>query len=118
MRSKIRIRTVRFTFLLVLIVGLSLSALAQETMVNSDVISMTEAGVSPALIISKIRSSVTQFDISTAGLIKLKAAKVDDSVVAAMMNPKEASTADSSGQRPSRIKDELTSSFNRLKTTV
>ncbi|NOT47696.1 MAG: hypothetical protein HOP17_08090 [Acidobacteria bacterium] len=63
-------------------------AQAQETMNNDEVISLTKAGLNPTLIVGKIRTSKTNFDMSTDALIKLKQAGVTDDVVGAMLEAK------------------------------
>lgn len=81
---------------LALIVGVALVVLlfdplggarsgAQEILTNDSVIGMVKAGLSESVIISKIRTSERKFDTSTDGLIKLKAAKVPDKVIEAMV---------------------------------
>jgi hypothetical protein len=45
-----------------------------EVMTNDEVISLTKAGLSPAIILGKIRSGKSNFDTSTDSLIKLKQA--------------------------------------------
>src|SRR5215469_74027 len=59
---------------------------AQEVMTNDSVISMVKAGLPDSVIIAKIRASERKFDTSTDGLVKLKAAKVPDSVIEAMIS--------------------------------
>jgi hypothetical protein len=58
---------------------------------NKDVIDMAGLGLSDDVIISKIRSAsaggTLQFDTSVDGLKELKAAKVSDEVIKAMINP-------------------------------
>lgn len=71
-----------------LLFGLSAAAYAQETMTNDEVISLTKAGLANSIIIGKIRSSKTQFDLSTDSLIKLKQNGVGDDVVTAMLEAK------------------------------
>lgn len=75
------------TSLLVLLFFASV-ATAQEAMTNDEVISLTKAGLSPSIIIGKIRSSAPGFDLSTNSLIALKQAGVSDDVVAAMLEAK------------------------------
>ena len=58
---------------------------AQEVLTNDSVISMVKAGLPESVIISKIGTSPKKFDTSTDGLIKLKAAKVPDKVIEAMI---------------------------------
>jgi hypothetical protein len=71
-----------------LLLGLSTAALAQETMTNAEVISLTKAGLASSVIIGKIRTSKTSFDLSTDALISLKQNGVGDDVVAAMLEAK------------------------------
>ncbi|MEO8648596.1 MAG: hypothetical protein ABI539_05460 [Acidobacteriota bacterium] len=75
--------------LLLLTLGVTASVNAQgETMTNDEVISLAKAGLSPALIVNKIRTSKSNFDLSTDSLIKLKQAGVHDDIVAAMLEAK------------------------------
>ncbi len=84
----------------------ALPAAAQETMNNDEVITLTKAGLNPTLIVGKIRTSKTNFDLSTDSLIKLKQAGVTDDVVAAMLEAKSgkpvsaAVSANSAGAAP------------------
>lgn len=66
----------------------AMPTVAQETMNNAEVISLAKAGLNPTLIIGKIRTSKTNFDLSTDSLIKLKQAGVSDDVVGAMLEAK------------------------------
>jgi hypothetical protein len=90
-----------FSSLLVLFLCVALysSVAAQdEAMTNDEVISLTKAGLSPSIIIGKIRSGKSNFDLSTDSLIKLKQAGVSDDIVAAMLEAKSGkSTASSAG---------------------
>lgn len=63
-------------------------ATAQETMTNAEVISLAKAGLNASLIVGKIRTSKTNFDLSTDSLIALKKAGVSDDIVAAMLEAK------------------------------
>jgi hypothetical protein len=60
----------------------------EEVMTNDEVISLTKAGLSPAIIIGKIRTGKSNFDLSTDSLIKLKQAGISDDIVAAMLEAK------------------------------
>lgn len=79
-----------FTLLFVLIfVAVSPRVLAQnsrneETLTNDSVVVMTKAGLSQAIIINQIRSSKTNFNLSTAELMRLKRERVADAVIEAM----------------------------------
>lgn len=101
---------------LMLCFGLNLSLISQdEPITNQDVISLTKAGLDKSIIISKINSSKTKFDLSTDALIQLKQAGVADEVVAAMFKD---GSADKTSDQPKRIKDELGNLFPRLKNSV
>ena len=71
---------------------------AEAPMTNEEVIMLTQAGLSPSIIIGKIRSGRTDFNLSTDSLIKLKQAGVSDDIVAAMLEAKsgKATTAGTS----------------------
>ena len=64
------------------------TAFAQDEMTNDEVISLTKAGLSSSIIVGKIKTSKTSFDMSTDALIKLKQAGVGDDVVGAMLEAK------------------------------
>lgn len=84
MNGKLKI----FAICLSLVMTISSAALAQETMTNDEVISLTKAGLSSSIIIGKIKTSTTNFDLSTDSLIKLKQAGVGDDIVGAMLEAK------------------------------
>jgi len=63
-----------------------------EIMTNDEVISLVKAGLSPSIIINKIRTSKSNFDVSTDALIKLKQAGVSDDVLTAMQEAKSGKT--------------------------
>ena len=71
-----------------LLICFSISIVAQDSMSNDEVISLTKAGLATSVIIGKIRTSKPLFDLSTDSLIKLKQAGVHDDVVAAMLEAK------------------------------
>ncbi|MFN2500370.1 MAG: hypothetical protein ABR557_14925, partial [Pyrinomonadaceae bacterium] len=54
---------------------------------NKDVIDLLKAGISPEIVIAKIRTSTTAFDTSSVCLQELKASNVPDSVILAMLQP-------------------------------
>ncbi len=62
------------------------SLTAQEVLTNDSLVALKKAGLSDAIIISKIRSSQTKFDVSTKGLIGLKNAGLSDQVIEAVVN--------------------------------
>lgn len=73
---------------LVSAVGLSLpgaTSLAQEVLTNDSVIQMIKAGLPEAVVIAKIKSTATKFDLKTDSLVSLKKAGVSDKVLEAMV---------------------------------
>ena len=66
----------------------------EEVMTNDEVISLTKAGLNKSIIINKIKTSKTAFDLSTNSLIKLKEANVDDDIVTAMLEAKSGKVAE------------------------
>lgn len=58
---------------------------AQEILSNENIISLTTAKVAKNLIVDKIKSGTGNFDMSAAGLVELKKAKVVDGVMEEMM---------------------------------
>ncbi len=75
--------------LLLLLVGTApivpAGAAAQEVLTNDAVVSMVRAGLPESVIIAKIRSSRTEFDLRTEALVALKQAGVSDRVLEAMV---------------------------------
>jgi hypothetical protein len=67
-----------------------------KALTNQDIVDLVKTGLSPDIVVAKIRTSDCQFDTSTAGLKNLKDAGVPDSVVVAMVDPsnKTAGSAD------------------------
>jgi len=74
---------------LILAVGLIGSLVAvranAEVLTNESIVSMVKAGFSEGVILAKIQASERKFDTSTDALVKLKAAKVPDKVIEAMI---------------------------------
>ncbi len=78
-----------FSFLLTT----SVNTLAQdEVLTNDEVISLSKAGLSNSIIVDKIRTSKSKFDLSTDALIKLKKAGISDDIVGAMLAAKTGAT--------------------------
>ncbi len=76
------------TLILVGILGLSLpgaTSLAQEVLTNDSVIQMVKAGLPEAVVIAKIKSTATKFDLKTDSLVSLKKAGISDKVLEAMV---------------------------------
>jgi hypothetical protein len=64
---------------------LAASVAAQEMLTNDSVIAMKKAGLSDAVILAKIRSSQSKFDVSTQSLVSLKQAGLSDQVIEVMV---------------------------------
>lgn len=56
-----------------------------EILTNETIVTLIQKGLGSGVIINKIKSSKTNFDVSTDALIKLKDDKVPDDVVAVML---------------------------------
>jgi hypothetical protein len=70
-------------------------------MTNQDVIDMAGLGLSDAVLIDKINAApATNFDTSLPGLKALKAAKISDPVIRAMINPQGAGTVNAAAPPP------------------
>jgi len=82
-------------FFLIFVVLAQIASAQTEVLTNTQIIEMTKAGLGRDLIVSKIRSSQSKFDVSVNALIDLKKANVDDEVISAMMEkPGEAPPPD------------------------
>ncbi|MGA2417144.1 MAG: PDZ domain-containing protein [Candidatus Sulfotelmatobacter sp.] len=79
-----------------------------KRLTNQDVIDMATVGLSDEVIIDKIHSTEgTDFDTSVGALKSLKAAKVSDAVIRAMINPHPAiSAVDNARPSPPAVKDD------------
>ena len=64
-----------------------------EVLTNDEVINLSKAGLSNSIIVDKIRTSKSKFDLSTDALIKLKKAGISDDIVGAMLAAKSGTTA-------------------------
>ncbi len=73
------------TLLLVMLLSLSIAALAQQPLTNSDVISLFKSGLSAEIVLAKIKQSGGNFDTSPAKMKELKAAGVTENVILAMI---------------------------------
>jgi len=83
-------KMMRVVVVLVLVAVLGLSwpgaiSLAQEVLTNDSVIQMLKAGLPEGVVISKIKSTASKFDLKTDSLVSLKKAGVSDKVLEAMM---------------------------------
>lgn len=74
----------------------------REVLTNEKIIELVRLGLGEALIIEKIRQSECQCDTSTTALPKLKAAKVSDQIIMAMLN----SSADPTSSNPKNNNDD------------
>ncbi len=72
-----------------------------ETLTNDDVIAMLNAGLSPTVIVNKIRTSRTNFDLSTSQLIRLKQAGLNDDILQAMQGYSETGESRTPQSQPS-----------------
>ena len=96
-----------FLFYLILNIFMASIAFAQdkeEIVTNSVILDMAKAKLGETIIINKIKSSKTNFDLSTNSLIKLKEAGVSDNIINAMMEAQNPQPASQSGQQ---VKDSL-----------
>jgi hypothetical protein len=80
----------RVVLALVLVAAVCLSvpastSIAQEVLTNDSVIQMIKAGLPEAVIIGKIKSTASKFDLKTDSLVGLKKAGVSDKVLEAMV---------------------------------
>lgn len=68
-----------------------------EVLTNASVITLLQKGLSPSIIVSKIKTSKTNFDVSVDALIKMKDDKIPDEITTAMVEAsgnKENATGD------------------------
>src|SRR5271155_4873203 len=58
----------------------------QKALTNADIVNMTKQGFEPGLIVKAIESSGADFDVSAQGLMDLKSAGVNQTVMEAMLS--------------------------------
>ena len=96
------------------------TALAQKgspkKITNDDIVKMVQAGLSPELIIAKIKKSEKDFDTSGAALAGLKKIGVPNEILLLMLDS-DPSQPDNPSKKK-RVTDELTTAFQRLQTSV
>lgn len=113
MKKSISFFLINFLFLTSIFCSQTVNAQTQEKLTNKDVIEMVKTGVSIEIITAKIKTSKTEFDTSPTALQELKKVGVPDALVIVMLQPTSGGEV-----KPTRLKDELTSNFNRLQTSV
>src|SRR3982074_939312 len=70
---------------------------AQEVLTNQSIVEMVKGGLSERVIVAKIRTSPTNFDVRTDALIALKKNGVPEKVIEAILSPSApAASAESS----------------------
>lgn len=80
-------KTKLFSIILLAFIGLNVTAQTKsEVLTNETVVTLVQKGLGSGIIINKIKTSKTNFDVSTDGLIKLKENNVPDDVVATMVD--------------------------------
>ncbi len=87
------------TFVLALAVSLSLPgaiSIAQEVLTNDSVVQMVKGGLPEAVVIAKIKSTPSKFDLKTDSLVNLKKAGVTDKILEAIVSAGSGGAASSS----------------------
>jgi hypothetical protein len=108
----------RFTIFLALGILFVPSLLAQtrKPLTNADIVNMTKQGFEPALIVKAVETSETEFDASAEGLVALKDAGVNQSVMEAMLSAQASKPSGSQdavqGRMSGAVDDSKTGSSN------
>lgn len=85
---------------------------------NQEVLDLLMAGMSPQIVIAKIKASQAKFDTSPQALQALKSAGATDEMILAVIEVSAPKRVEQSAQPKRRITDELTGKFRELETTV
>ena len=93
-KKHIRMATALLLFL-TFSIFLAFSSFAAETLTDNSVLKMVKAGLGEDLIITKIKTSQSQFDLSTDKIIMLKNEKVSDKIIKAMLEASAPPSANS-----------------------
>src|SRR5687767_14443110 len=99
----------KFFYVALLVMALGIMANSSiyaqdEVMTNDEVIALSKAGLNPSIIINKIRTSKTNFDMSTDALIKLKQAGISDEIVTTMLEAKSGKSLSNNNGNPANVK--------------
>ncbi len=78
-------RSTALFWLSALVLLVAPGAFAADVLTNDAVVTMVKAGLGDDIILDKIKTSQGQFDLSAAGLVRLKESGVSDAVIKAMM---------------------------------
>lgn len=78
------LKSIILLVVLLFLSGVSLSA--AEILINETIVTMVKAGISEELIISKIKTSQNQFDLSVESILGLKKKGVTENVIKAMLD--------------------------------
>ena len=91
-------------FLNIFIINIAFAQDKEEVVTNNTILDMVKAKLGETIIINKIKSSKTNFHLSTNTLIKFKEAGVSDNIINAMMeaqNPQPHQTVKDTSMPPS-----------------
>ena len=77
----------------------------EETLTNEDIVTMVKSGLSTIVVVNKIRTSKTRFNLTTNELIRLKQSGINDEIIQAMQGTSDSDarpqySASSSYSRP------------------
>lgn len=82
------------------VTGQSLAQSARPVVTNADIFEMARMGIGEAVIVAKIRKSECKCDTSNAAIARLKAAKLTDNVILAMIESTESAATGFSENGP------------------
>lgn len=94
---------VLLTVVLVVALGVSMPgaiSIAQEVLTNDSVIQMVKGGLPEAVVIAKIKSTPSKFDLKTDSLVSLKKAGVTDKILEAMVSAGSGGASSSTAAAP------------------
>lgn len=117
MKKKLAVLTI-----LMLVLTLASKSSAQtkpEILTNEKIIQLIKLGLSEDVIVEKIRQSECRCDTSTNGLAKLKAAKVSDAIILAMLSSSPGSYSETPpptnrGNAENKIEENTVSNTNKV----
>lgn len=90
---------------------LTLKLIAAEVITNETILTMVKAGLGEELVITKIKTSQNQFDVSTENILKLKKEGIGDNIIKAMLDASTMKT-DTARQKPVQIASPTESSHS------
>lgn len=96
-------KILRIIYVVTIFILLAFQISFAEILTNDTIVSMVKAGLGESLIISKIKASQNQFDLSTDNILKLKKEGLSEKVIQAMVEASSVTNTGASGHKSVQV---------------